>query len=91
MIPRTIPVLGRDYLIRRKRMKDYGLCDFGSGTIWLRSGLKGMEAEQTLLHEVIHATLHESGIQFQWTENSTECVVRALEHGLWRAGFRLES
>jgi hypothetical protein len=87
MIPRTVVVLGREYLIRRKRMSSYGLCDCGAGIIWLRSGIKGSEAEATLLHEIIHAVLHESGLHFNWTEEFTESVVRALEHGLFRAGY----
>ena len=90
MTPRSISILGREYLVRRKRMKDYGSCDFGSGTIWLRSGLKADEAEATLLHEAIHAILHEAGLHYNWTTDFSESVVRALEHGLWRAGFRLE-
>lgn len=89
-LPKAINVLGRDYKIRRKRMRDYGLCDFGPGIIWLRSGLKDEDAHQTLLHEVIHAVLHESGAQFQFSDEVTESLVRAIEHGLWRAGFRVQ-
>lgn len=70
-------------------MAEYGLCDFNAGTIWLRSGLKGRDADDTLLHEVIHAILHESGIHFNMTTEFTETVVRAMEHGLSRAGYRL--
>jgi hypothetical protein len=52
-------------------------------------GLKGSDADATLMHEVIHAVLHESGIHFNWTEEFTESVVRALENGLYRAGYTL--
>jgi hypothetical protein len=93
MTPRSINILGREYLVRRKRMKDYGSCDFGSGTIWIRSGLKpegDSGSDATLLHEAIHAILHEAGLHYNWTTDFSESVVRALEHGLWRAGFRLE-
>lgn len=88
MLPKSITVLGREYKVRRKRMSPYGLCDFGPGIIWLRSGLSADDAHQTLLHETVHAVLHESGAQFQFTEELTESLVRAIEHGLWRAGVR---
>lgn len=89
MIPRTVNILGREYLVRRKRMKESGLCDFATGTIYLKSGLKGKDAHDTLLHEIIHGVLHESGIHFNWTDEFTESVVRALEHGLGRVGYKL--
>ena len=89
MIPRTVNILGREYLVRRKRMKESGLCDFSAGIIYLKSGMRGKDAEGTLLHEIIHGVLHESGIHFNWTDEFTESVVRALEHGLGRVGYKL--
>lgn len=88
MIPRSVVILGREYLVRRKRMASAGMCDFSAGIIWLRSGLKGSDADATLLHEIVHAVLHESGVHFNWTDEFTESVVRALEHGLYRAGYK---
>lgn len=90
MIPRTVSILGRTYLVRRKRMKEAGLCDFNTGIIYLKSGLSNDVAEATLLHEIIHGVLHESGIHFNWSDEFTESVVRALEHGLGRVGYRLQ-
>ena len=89
MIPRRVVILGREYPIRRTRMPSAGMCDFSAGVIWLRSGLKGSDADATLLHESVHAVLHESGLHFNWTDEFTESVVRALEHGLFRAGYKL--
>lgn len=89
MIPRTVNILGRKYLVRRKRMDGAGLCDFSAGVIYLRTGLQGGDAEGTLLHEIIHGILHESGIHFNWTDEFTESVVRALEHGLGRVGYKI--
>ena len=83
--------MGRDYSVRRKRMREYGLCDFDHGIIWIRTGLNYEDAHSTLLHEVVHAVLHESGAQFQFTDELTESLVRAIEHGMWRAGYRLET
>ncbi len=37
--------------------------------------------EATLLHEVVHAVLHQSGLS-RMTEEMEEALVRALEHGL---------
>lgn len=90
MIPRTVSILGRTYLVRRKRMKEAGLCDFSTGIIYLKSGLSNDVAEATLLHEIIHGVLHESGIHFNWSDEFTESVVRALEHGLGRVGYRIQ-
>lgn len=89
MIPRSIHILGREYKIRRKRMRYFAYVDDDAAIIWLRSGLSGVEAEQTLLHEVIHAILFRSGNKFQLNPELEESVVRAMEHGLWQAGYRL--
>ena len=90
MIPRSVTILGREYKVRRKRMKEFALCCDDSETIYLRSGLKGDAADQSLLHEVIHATLFRSGSKFQLEPKQEESLVRALEHGIWQAGYRLE-
>lgn len=89
MIPRSIPILGREYKIRRMRMKDFANCVDDEEVIYLRSGLKGNVAEQSLLHEVIHGILYRSGNKFQLEEGQEEAFVRAIEHGLWQAGYRL--
>lgn len=90
MLPKSVQILGREYVIRRKKMSCCGMCDFTTGTIFLKSGIKGETVEATLLHEVVHGILHESGLHFNWTDEFTESVVRALEHGLGRAGYKLE-
>ena len=89
MIPRSVFVLGREYRVRRKRMKNFAECDDDAETIWLRSGLKGEVAEQSLMHEIIHGILFRSGTKFQLDDKQEEAIVRALEHGLWQAGYRM--
>lgn len=90
MIPRTIQILGRQYKIRRKAMKgNFALCDDDNETIWLRKGLTGDVAEQCLMHEVIHAIMFRSGNKFQLLIDQEESIVRAMEHGLYQAGYRL--
>lgn len=71
------------------RMKDFANCVDDEEVIYLRSGLKGNVAEQSLLHEVIHGILYRSGNKFQLEEGQEEAFVRAIEHGLWQAGYRL--
>jgi hypothetical protein len=90
MIPRSVVILGREYKVRRKRMTEFALCCDDSERIYLRSGLKGDAADQSLLHEVIHATLFRSGSKFQLEPKQEEALVRALEHGIWQAGYRLQ-
>jgi len=90
MIPRSISVLGREYKIRRKRMKEFACVEDDTETIWLRSGIKGDVADQSLLHEVIHGILFRSGSKFQIDHKLEEAIVRAMEHGLWQAGYRLK-
>ena len=89
MIPRTVMILGEPFKVRRKRMKEFGICDSDAKTIWLRSGLKGDAAITTLLHECIHAILFRSGNSFSIASEAEESIVRALEHGLHSAGYRL--
>lgn len=70
-------------------MKLFAYVDDDLATIFLRSGIKGEEAESTLLHEVIHACLFRSGTKFQLDLKQEEGIVRALEHGIYQAGYRL--
>lgn len=70
-------------------MKEFAYCDNDAETIWLKSGVKGVTAEQSLLHEVIHALLFRSGHGFNITAGQEEAIVRALESGLWDTGYRL--
>lgn len=88
MIPREVNILGRTYKIRQKQMKDYGLCDYDNKCILLKTGMSTTQREETILHEVLHAILYESGIGFKFDTSTEEAVVRALEHGLYQAGFK---
>ena len=89
MIPRRIHILGHEYKIRRKRMKDYAWIDYDKHTIWIRSGLYSDTTQACLLHECIHGILFRSGNGYQLNTGQEESIVRALEHGLWQAGYRL--
>jgi hypothetical protein len=71
-------------------MKEFACVEDDTETIWLRSGIKGDVADQSLLHEVIHGILFRSGSKFQIDDKLEESIVRAMEHGLWQAGYRLK-
>jgi ssRNA-specific RNase YbeY (16S rRNA maturation enzyme) len=59
-----------------------GNMTFDDRTITIDTKLVGKQLEDTLLHEIIHAILHISGLAFLLDDKSEEAVVRALEHGL---------
>ena len=79
-----INILGAEYTVEVKKMKKglFGDCDLDKKVIRINSQ-KGIPAE-TLIHEVIHASLCESGVGFiiRHTEGLEEAIVRAIEHGL---------
>lgn len=81
----SVDILGQSYDIIRQPLEDHGRCDTERKCI-LISESTGQE-DQTLLHEVLHAILAESGISWIVGE-SEEGIVRAIEGGLWRAGYR---
>jgi len=89
MIPKTIQILGREYKIRRRRMKDYAGVDPDARIIWIRSGVNDETARECLLHEVLHAILHQSGNNYQLDAKQEEAIVRSIEHGLTQAGYGL--
>lgn len=90
-VPEAIEILGQSYSVRRcEHIEHHGECRSDSKEIVLHKDSTGDTAEQVLLHEAMHAILHESGIAFAMENfpGLEESTVRALEHGLWRAGYR---
>ena len=79
-----VNILGADYTVRAEKLKKnlFGDCDTDKKLIRVNTD-KGEPAE-TLIHEVIHAALHESGVVhiINHTEGLEEAIVRAVEHGL---------
>lgn len=63
-LPSEIIVLGKLFKVIRCEMKEeeYGETDGHGGTIRIKSNLTQQEAEDTLVHEIIHAALHTSGL-----------------------------
>lgn len=79
-----VNILGVDYTVKITKMgKDsYGDCDSDKKVIRLNS--KKDQKAESLIHEVIHAALYESGVVhiIHQTEGLEEAIVRAIEHGL---------
>lgn len=79
-----VNILGTDYTVKIVKMgkDDYGDCDTDKKVIRLNRR-KDQKAE-SLVHEVIHGALHESGLTnvLHTTEGLEEAIVRAVEHGL---------
>lgn len=87
-IPSVVNVLGQPYRIVREKIEDFGGCDSDAKIITIRKGLRSENRQKTLLHETLHAVLAESGHAFQMGEGAEEAVVRAIENGLYQAGWR---
>ena len=78
-----INVFGVDYSIRFKKMGKhlYGDCDTDKKIIRIND--RKEDFASTLVHEVIHAALAESGIHHMLVaDGMEEALVRAIEHGL---------
>jgi len=84
----TVDVLGRSYKVKVAKLPKhtYGDCDHDKAVIRLNK--RHGDLSVTLVHEVIHAALYESGLTHiiqQHGEGLEEAIVRAIEHGLTTA------
>ena len=83
-LPSTIRVGGIEFKIVLKKMKDYGDMDIDKKTIRIRTGLSQEESFDTLMHEVVHATLAISGLSnILDDDNIEEAVVRVADYILF--------
>ena len=60
----------------------YGTCDGAERKIELSPRIKGVQFEDTLLHEIIHGILYMSGNTQKLSTEREESIVIALETGL---------
>lgn len=75
MAKQTVNILGMEYTIEPKELKDEdvdGYCDYTSKTIVIRTdninkvgNFENLQKKQ-LRHEIIHAFMSESGLQCNW-------------------------
>ena len=79
----TLEVLGETYTVVTLPLPDdeHGQCDCEKKIIKLNCDAP----PATLLHELLHAILFESGLSFVLEDRTEEAVVRAIEHGLVKA------
>lgn len=78
-----VNILGTEYTVKICKMgkRDYGDCDCEKKIIRLNRDKD--EKAESLVHEVIHAALYESGlVHLLHPEGLEEAIVRAVEHGL---------
>lgn len=80
MIPKTIVVCGRPYNIVKAHIQDgtLGETDSSSRTISLEPGLDAQRAYEILVHELIHATLYETGVANVLDDKQNEAVADAV-------------
>lgn len=90
-LPKKVMVLGKVFTVKRLNIKDYGEMIGHEGLIKVKSGLSKDMAKSTLVHEIIHAALHTSGLS-QVLEglgdkemDIEEAIVICLENALAKA------
>ena len=86
-----LTVLGRVYRIEYVAFEEgnYGEMHGEKGLIKIKDGLSPDEWKATIIHELIHAILYESGLTHILEHKEVdleEAIVRAVEHGLIRSG-----
>jgi len=93
MSSNTISVMGFPVTIDDQASNDEFWGEFtgyvGRGEIRLNKDLNKSEREHVLLHEIIHAVLHFTGVNSSLTKDEEEAVTTALANGLSSAGYRL--
>ena len=71
-VPKTVKVGCHSYSILRKSKAqmpdDLGRCNFDGVQIWLVRGLKLSVAQETLLHELLHACTYPSQVETTLTD-----------------------
>ena len=83
-LPSTIKVGDIEFKIVLKKMADFGDMDIDKRTICIRKGLSEEESFDTLMHEVVHATLAISGLSnILDDDNIEEAIVRVADYILF--------
>ena len=96
---KSIEVCGTPYKVCRGSMKEMpeheGWCDFAAKKIAIREDRKGRAFDSVLFHELLHATVHESGCGGHFAEvtrlrgarlaKAEETFVQILSAGLPQA------
>lgn len=90
MAQQFVNILGVQFEVERVELEGlHGQCFYDQRLIQLDSRYDEQTTAATLLHEVLHAILFQSGQSAAInSESREEGIVRALEHGLTLAGYR---
>lgn len=85
-------ICGKDYTLRREdTIGNYGLCEPSKALITVSETLApAIPFEMIVLHEVLHAILHETGLTCLVKERSEEAIVHGLATQLHNLGYRLQ-
>jgi len=75
MIPPHLKINGRKWKVRFDFIEDNGECDYEARTITISEKLDKQDAEETFLHEVLHALIPEASV---WDETTEELVVSLM-------------
>ena len=79
--PTSIDVGGMTFKIVYKELEDFGQMDFDKKIIYLRKGMKSEDNFDTLMHEVLHASLSVSGISYVIDDDKLEeGTIRCADH-----------
>ncbi|WP_369901156.1 ImmA/IrrE family metallo-endopeptidase [Lactiplantibacillus plantarum] len=67
-LPAYVKISGINYtVVLKKRLEDssdacWGVTDYPGATIYIRKELSEQKQRQTLMHEIVHAMMHEAGL-----------------------------
>ncbi|MGA3473002.1 ImmA/IrrE family metallo-endopeptidase [Lactiplantibacillus plantarum] len=67
-LPAYVKISGINYtVVLKKRLEDsgdacWGVTDYPGATIYIRKELSEQKQRQTLMHEMVHAMMHEAGL-----------------------------
>lgn len=67
-LPKHVKISGIKYtVVLKKRLEDsgdacWGVTDYPGATIYIRKELSEQKQRQTLMHEMVHAMMHEAGL-----------------------------
>jgi len=82
----NVEILGKEYKVKVCKLDQtlHGDCDTEKKVIRINKNKGNGNLNDTFVHEVIHAILHESGVVqlLHQVDGLEEAVVRAIEHGL---------
>ena len=89
----SINICGKDYtLVQGDIPGMYGLCEPSKALITVSEILApAIEYEHILLHEIMHAILHETGLTCLMKDRVEEAIVHGLSSNLHNLGYRLST